>query len=295
MALSEFNHYFQEEKISTDERKKLEDSQFGIPSLRKYPLTDEKHVEQAVRFFNKADPQYKPELARNIVKRAKELNMEWWNWFEKGRKMYPYLKSLSKSDQKLVKNKLSGKPIKEAYADELNSPPEAEACIYALKDVAYDTATPQEWKLKSPDEVLSSRKGNCHDTAYFCYKMLDVYAKKPVSKGIVFFIEYNPETEVSGSTHSICYENIPNGICKIECSWEGWKGTFPYNNLTEMIDVIYKNWEPSSNCTHLLCAKIDDVEGIHPGMNLAEYVEYVMNHCEKLFERELQNNNNIES
>ena len=135
MALSEFNHYFQEEKMSTDERKKLNDSQFGIPSLRKYPLTDESHVEQAVRFFNKADPQYKPELARNIVKRAKELNMEWWNWFEKGRKMYPYLKSLSKSDQKLVKNKLSGKPIKEAYADELNAPPEADACINALKDV----------------------------------------------------------------------------------------------------------------------------------------------------------------
>lgn len=72
--------FIQESKLSSDERNDLDDNQFGIPELRKYPLNDEDHVLQAVRFFNKAPDEYKEELARNIVKRAKELNMDWENW-----------------------------------------------------------------------------------------------------------------------------------------------------------------------------------------------------------------------
>jgi len=71
---------FMEGKLSTEQRKQLKDKQYGIPSLRKYPLTDETHVLQAVRFFSKAPEEYKEELARNIVKRAKELNMAWEQW-----------------------------------------------------------------------------------------------------------------------------------------------------------------------------------------------------------------------
>ena len=78
---------FQEEKLSSGDRKELDDSQFGIPSLRKYPLTDEKHVLQAVRFFNKAPKEHKRELAKNIVKRAKELGMDWEKW----ESLKPYL------------------------------------------------------------------------------------------------------------------------------------------------------------------------------------------------------------
>ena len=71
---------YQEAKLSSDDRKELKDKQFGIPSLRKYPLTDEKHVLQAVRFFNKAPEEHKEELAKNIVKRAKQLGMDWEKW-----------------------------------------------------------------------------------------------------------------------------------------------------------------------------------------------------------------------
>lgn len=75
-----------EAKINTKDRNALPDSAFGIPSKRKYPLTDkdgnldEKHVLQAVRFFNKADESDKEELAKNILKAAKELNMDYSNW-----------------------------------------------------------------------------------------------------------------------------------------------------------------------------------------------------------------------
>ena len=79
---------FLEEKLSAEDKKKLPDDMYGLIIRdkdgniidRKYPLNDEDHVLQAVRFFNKAPDEYKEELARNIVKRAKELNMDWEKW-----------------------------------------------------------------------------------------------------------------------------------------------------------------------------------------------------------------------
>ena len=75
-----------EAKINTEDRNNLPDSAFGLPSKRKYPLTDkdgnldEKHILQAVRFFNKADESDKEELAKNILKAAKKLDMDYSNW-----------------------------------------------------------------------------------------------------------------------------------------------------------------------------------------------------------------------
>ena len=253
MPLDEFTHYFSESKISTKQRKKLDDSQFGIPSLRKYPLTDEKHVLQAVRFFNKAPEEHKPELARNIVKRAKELNMDWEKWDV----LKPYL----------------DKPVKEAYAKELHSTPEADKiCAYLCKSVKYDNASPKTWRLKSPDEVTDHNKGNCHDTAWYVFNNLDAYAKRTVGKGILFFIEYKEGKKEGGQTHSVCYEKIPGGICIIECSWQGMTGTFPYNNINEYIAVVKNNWEFTGDNDKLYATEIKNTSQIHPGMTLNEYV-----------------------
>ena len=57
---------FKEAKLSTKERNKLDDSEFGIPELRKYPLTDRTHVLLAIRYLKKAEEQYKPALAKNF-------------------------------------------------------------------------------------------------------------------------------------------------------------------------------------------------------------------------------------
>ena len=101
----DFSELFMEETLSAKDRKELDDSMYGIVytdvdgnKVRKYPLNDEKHVLQAVRFFNKAEEKYKPELARKIIKRAKELDMEWENWDV----LKPYL----------------DKPVKESYVQE---------------------------------------------------------------------------------------------------------------------------------------------------------------------------------
>lgn len=265
MPLDEFTHYFSESKISTKQRKKLDDSQFGIPSLRKYPLTDEKHVLQAVRFFNKAPEEHKPELARNIVKRAKELNMDWEKWDV----LKPYL----------------DKPVKEAYAKELHSTPEADKiCAYLCKSVKYDNASPKTWRLKSPDEVTDHNKGNCHDTAWYVFNNLDAYASHKVGKGILFFIEYKEGKKEGGQTHSVCYEKIPGGICIIECSWQGMSGTFPYNNINEYVSVVKNNWEFTGDNDKLYATEIKNTSQIHPGMTLNEYVFVAMKNKEIITE-----------
>lgn len=91
-----------EEALTSKDRKELDDSMYGIvytdengKKVRKYPLNDEAHVLQAVRFFNKAEAKYKPHLARKIVARAKELNMDYSGWDV----LKPYL----------------DKPVKESY------------------------------------------------------------------------------------------------------------------------------------------------------------------------------------
>lgn len=78
--LKEFDHFFGESKLSTKERNRLDDKTFGIPDERKYPLNDKSHVIQAARMFNKADEKDKPELAKRILKKAKEFNIDTSRW-----------------------------------------------------------------------------------------------------------------------------------------------------------------------------------------------------------------------
>ena len=311
MALEEFAHFFGESKISTKDRNKLDDSQFGIPSLRKYPLTDEEHVLQALRFFNKAPAEHKKELALNIQKRGKELKMEWWKWFYSGATLADYKEDLSLRDQHTVngyytrdkqhekmpekkaklKKKMDDKKRHKKYFGEsdepmknLSSTPEADKCLFALKDVKYDNSSPQNWILRTPDEVIIEKLGNCHDTALYVYSKLDEFAGHPVDKGVLFFIEYNSKSMEGNQTHSVCFEKIDGGICIIEHSWEEWKGTFPYPSINEYIQVARNNWKFSGGCDALFVTEMKNYDRIKPGMNLKQYVDVAMKNEEIISE-----------
>ena len=311
MALEEFAHFFGESKISTKDRNKLDDSQFGIPSLRKYPLTDEEHVLQALRFFNKAPAEHKKELALNIQKRGKELKMEWWKWFYSGATLADYKDDLSLRDQHTVngyytrdkqhekmpekkeklKKKMNDKKKYKKYFGEsdepmknLSSTPEADKCLFALKDVKYDNSSPQNWILRTPDEVIIEKLGNCHDTALYVYNKLDEFAGHPVEKGVLFFIEYNSKSMEGSQTHSVCFEKIDGGICIIEHSWEEWKGTFPYASINEYIQVARNNWKFSGGCDALFVTEMKNYDKIKPGMNLKQYVDIAMKNEEIISE-----------
>lgn len=57
-------------------RNKLSDDQFGLPSQRKFPLNDQKHVRLAVQMFKHCPEKDRPELARNIRKAADKFGMK---------------------------------------------------------------------------------------------------------------------------------------------------------------------------------------------------------------------------
>lgn len=67
IILGEFTEYIEEKAMSSKERNELEDDDFGIPELRKYPINDKKHVEQAIKMFNHVDTKYESELADNLL------------------------------------------------------------------------------------------------------------------------------------------------------------------------------------------------------------------------------------
>lgn len=57
-------------------RSELDDSEFGIPSQRKYPLDSEAHVRSAIKFFNYVDEEHEEELAKNIIKAMKKYGID---------------------------------------------------------------------------------------------------------------------------------------------------------------------------------------------------------------------------
>lgn len=65
-----------ESKINTHQRDELKDSDFGLPEERKFPLTDEVHIRQAIKMFSYCPKNKKKELRKNINKKIKEFNLD---------------------------------------------------------------------------------------------------------------------------------------------------------------------------------------------------------------------------
>lgn len=64
------------DKLDSEERHELPDSVFGLPAQRKYPMPDATHVRAAESYFHYCPDADKPELARNILKKAAEFGVD---------------------------------------------------------------------------------------------------------------------------------------------------------------------------------------------------------------------------
>ena len=58
------------------DRDKLESKFFGIPSKRKYPLTQESSIKNCIRFFRFCPDEDKKELALNVLKAMESFHMD---------------------------------------------------------------------------------------------------------------------------------------------------------------------------------------------------------------------------
>lgn len=67
---------YSESELSYSKRKALEDSEFGLPEKRAYPMPDIDHVKAAIRMFNRCDKDDEEELANSIIKKIKKFKID---------------------------------------------------------------------------------------------------------------------------------------------------------------------------------------------------------------------------
>ena len=65
----------EDDRLDTEERRELADSDFGIPETREFPIPDATHVRAAEAYFRYAPEDKKPSLARFILRKAKEFGV----------------------------------------------------------------------------------------------------------------------------------------------------------------------------------------------------------------------------
>lgn len=63
------------DKLNTEERRELPNSDFGLPDERAFPMPDAVHVRAAEAYFRYAPEDKKAELARNILRKAKDFGV----------------------------------------------------------------------------------------------------------------------------------------------------------------------------------------------------------------------------
>lgn len=130
-------------------------------------------------------------------------------------------------------------------------------------------------KLKSPDGVVDSKSGSCHDQVVFEYNALKAMGKKPK---ILFFIAYKEGSNQGGMTHSLVYYNEGSKVKWFENSWSGNEGIHTYDSLSDLkadIKKMYSNMPDAKNFPELefKSASISDFD---TGMSLGEFVSGIM-------------------
>ena len=68
-------HYNGTDRLTSEGRRELADSEFGIPEKREFPMPDAQHVRAAESRFHFAADADKPELARRILAKAHEFGV----------------------------------------------------------------------------------------------------------------------------------------------------------------------------------------------------------------------------
>lgn len=130
--------------------------------------------------------------------------------------------------------------------------------------------------LKSPEQVLSSGSGSCHDQVAFEFPRL---VKMDLNPKILFLITYKEGENVGGMTHSLCYwVDEDNGSCTwFENAWQGAQGIHKFKSLDDLkIDIKnrYARMPQSQNFPEIEF-RSTSIKNFKPGINLDTLVKSV--------------------
>lgn len=137
-------------------RSKLDDSDFGIPSQRKYPLNDAKHVKLAIKFFNYVDKEHEAELAKNIIKKIKEYNITDIKYSEKNRffKYYKVAKEAAEDNSSIMSfNEAESASYRYVLTGEGDAKLKLKEKLYKLIGPAKYPSNPKKAILRSFDNL----------------------------------------------------------------------------------------------------------------------------------------------
>lgn len=140
-----------------------------------------------------------------------------------------------------------------------------------MKTIKYDDT---EHGLKSPEETLRSRSGNCHDQSLLELKLLREKGYKPKA---AFVMEYDPKTYQGGVTHSFVYYKDGNKTKWFEHAWGDKSGIHEFKNFKEIqkeIEKIHKvknKFGDNKKFTDLAWGNFDD-KNLKPGDTLQDIV-----------------------
>lgn len=143
------------------------------------------------------------------------------HWGQRNGPPYPLDSATSRSVRKGIMQQVSSIKTPENLVDFLDS------------NIEYE-----DYKhLKSPAELLTSKRGECHSQAYFTIQQLRKMGKN--ANG-VFFIEYDPLTNQGGQTHSFAYFKDHGTYNWVENAWSTQKGIHSYPSKQLMLDDVKK-------------------------------------------------------
>ena len=163
-------------------RSELDDSEFGLPKLRKYPMPDKDHVLSAIRFFNYVSPENEKELARNIKKKMKQYNISTDRVGDKNR-----LKKYLTEDMDIVMDLLESLQ----FANFEHTKP---ALVFDLGSVLVDSKIPfKETLYKSkliPDDIVEELDAYIGNAYWNNKDKLEYYSENEFYK---YMINHAPE------------------------------------------------------------------------------------------------------
>lgn len=145
-----------------------------------------------------------------------------------------------------------------------------EALLHVMKGIVYAGFV----TLMSPDVVLATGMGSCHDQALLEYQELNRMGFSPIAKFIMSVDEYGQGEE----THSFVYYNVGDKWYWFENAWRDLSGIREYHSEAELIDSVMFAFGRRNGFDRLYIADLIPREH-KAGETLPEFVNICMNHA----------------
>lgn len=140
-----------------------------------------------------------------------------------------------------------------------------------LSDYMWDFGYSKFTTLMSPEDVLITRHGSCHDQAFLALTELDAMGLFPKAK----FIMAVDKDGVGGETHTFVYWVDNNATYWFENTWEDYQGINEFESEQEMLDCIIEAFKLRNPRQYIYLASFDpDYHQI--GEDLETFVDICM-------------------